>query len=134
MQVIGYGLSRILVERKEKFDGKLEVKSNINIDEVSRERVPISKEDVLKVKFTFSLDYSKDFAKVEFKGYILLLPEQDELKKFLKEWKTKKIPENVRIPLFNLIMNKCNIKALQLEEEMGLPFHIQMPRIKQKTE
>jgi hypothetical protein len=27
-------------------------------------------------------------------------------------------------------MLKCNIKALSLEEDLGLPFHIPMPKVK----
>jgi hypothetical protein len=26
-------------------------------------------------------------------------------------------------------MNKCNLKALNLEEQLGLPFHIPFPKI-----
>jgi hypothetical protein len=47
----------------------------------------------------------------------------------LKKWKNKKIEDEVRVPLFNLILTKCNLKALQFEEEFGLPTHIPFPRV-----
>ena len=44
--------------------------------------------------------------------------------------KDKKMPENFRMTLFNLILRKSSLKALQLEEEMNLPTHIQLPTLK----
>ncbi|MFA5173908.1 MAG: hypothetical protein WC438_01880 [Candidatus Pacearchaeota archaeon] len=135
MQVIGFNLLKILVEREEKTDEQLNIKQNLNIDEVIKDNVKFSKDDLLKIKFTFTTDYNDGkFAKIEFKGQTILLPEKDELKEILKSWKDKQLPENVRIPLFNFIMGKCNIKTLNLEDEMGLPLHIPMPKITSKKE
>jgi hypothetical protein len=130
MQVIGFGLSRILVERKEKLEGKLEIKSNINIDNITKDGIPISEDDAVKINFTFTLNYNKEDAKLEFKGHTLLLPNEEETKNIINDWKSQKIPDDIKVPLFNFIMSKCNIKALELEEELGIPFHIQMPKIK----
>jgi len=132
MRIIGFNLTRILVERKEKSKEKIEIKQNINIDNVSKDKIPISQEDMLKIEFNFTVDYNPDFAKLDFKGQIMVLPDKEELKKFLKSWKSKEIPEQVRTPLFNFIMGKCNIKALTLEDEMGLPLHVPMPRLNQE--
>ena len=59
----------------------------------------------------------------------MTIPEKEELKQTLDSWKKKQIPPEVRTGLFNFIMSKCNIKALFLEDEMALPFHLPMPRI-----
>jgi len=134
MQIIGFNLSKISIEKKEKQQGKLEIKQNINIDNISEDKINISDKEIIKINFTFSVDYSPDFAKVELKGQTVLLPEKEELKEILKEWKKKQISEKFRIPLFNFIMSKCNIKALSLEEELNLPLHVPMPRISPKKE
>jgi len=137
MRIIGFNLSKIAVERQEKLEGKLEIKQNINVDNIKTQKVDISKDEVLKIEFTFSVDYNPKFAKLEFKGHVLAMPEKDEAKQIIKEWKDKKIPEGIKIGLFNFIMSKCNIKALALEDEMGLPTHVPMPRIspnQEKTE
>ena len=134
MQIIGFNLNKISIERKEKQQGKLEIKQNINIDDISTDKINISDKEIIKISFTFSVNYSPDFAKVELKGQIVLLPEKEELKDMLKEWKKKQISEKFRIPLFNFIMSKCNIKALGLEEELNLPLHVPMPRISPKKE
>lgn len=134
MQIIGFNLTKISVDRKEKLEGKLEVKQNINIDNISKDKINISTEDILKVNFTFNIDYNPDFAKVELKGVVILLPDKDELKEITKSWKKKQVSEKFRVPLFNFIMNKCNIKALNLEDEMALPLHIPMPKLAPKQQ
>jgi hypothetical protein len=60
--------------------------------------------------------------------------EISELKDILKKWKGKKLADETRIPLFNTILTKCNLKSLQLEEEFGLPTHIPMPRVQPPQE
>lgn len=129
MRIIGFNLSKILIERKEKIESRLEINQNINIKDIISEDIPISKDEVLKITFSFLINYSGDFAKLEFEGDIIIVPEKNELKTFLKSWKDKIIPEDLRAPLFNFIMAKCNIKALSLEDDLSLPYHIQLPRI-----
>jgi hypothetical protein len=129
MKIIGFNLTKISIQRKEKFDSKLEIKQNINIDDITKDKINISKDEILKINFTFAVNYNPDFAKLEFKGGLVIIPEKDEMKKIMKEWKNKQLAEEFRAPLFNFIMNKCNIKALSLEDEMALPLHVPMPRI-----
>lgn len=130
MKIIGFNLIKISVTRKEKSAENLKLKSNIELQDVSKDKIELTKQDLLKIKFAFTVDYEPDFAKLEFEGFIVVLPEQDELKKILKSWKSKKVPDEIRVPLFNFIMTKCNIKAILLEDEMNLPLHIPMPRLK----
>lgn len=134
MQIIGFTLNKISIERKEKQQGKLEIKQNINIDDISTDKINISDKEIIQTSFTFGVDYSPNFARVELKGQIALLPEKEELKDILRDWKKKQISERFRIPLFNFIMSKCNIKALDLEDELNLPLHVPMPRISPKKE
>ncbi len=136
MQIIGFNFTKIMVEREDKPHPKLIITQNINIKEIKKEKVTISEFEALKIKFNLLIGYSENYAKIEFEGNIIILPEKEETKQFLDAWKDKKIPENVRIPLFNFIMNKCNIKALYLEDELALPLHLQnfMPRITADSE
>lgn len=129
MQIIGFNLTKILVEREEKINGKLEVKQNIDISNVSKEKIPFSEGEAVKIKFNFTVTYDPDFAKLNLEGYLVLMVDKDEIKKFLKSWKDKKLPDEAKVSLFNFIMNKCNIKALNLEDELNLPLHVPMPRI-----
>ncbi len=136
MKIIGFNFTKISIEREEKSQTNLNINQNINIKDVKKEKIPISEAEVIQLKFNLSINYSEDYAKLEFEGTVLILPEKEELKQVLESWKDKKIPEELRIPIFNFIMNKCNIKALYLEDELSLPLHLQnfMPRISSKKQ
>ena len=129
MRIIGFNLSKISVERKEKVEGKLEIKQNINVESIEKEKIEITKDEAIKIEFTFNVNYEPSFANVEFRGFVVALPAKDEMKQIMKEWKAKKLPEGIKTGVFNFIMSKCNIKALTLEDELGLPTHVPMPRI-----
>jgi len=134
MKIIGFNLIKISVERKENIKGELKINQNIDIQDIQKETVPISSESAIKIKFRFAIDYSNDFAKIEFEGFLIVLPDKNDLNKFLDSWKNKQLPENYKVPLFNFIMSKCNVKALSLEDDLSLPTHIQMPRINPQQE
>ncbi|MEK6830862.1 MAG: hypothetical protein AABX77_02435 [Nanoarchaeota archaeon] len=129
MRIIGFNLTKILVQKQEKSEERLQISQNINIKDITEEKIPITENKALKISFNLIVEYSNNYAKIEFDGTILVLAEKDELKKILESWKSKKIIEQIRVPLFNFIMDRCNIKALQLEDELGLPFHVPMPKL-----
>jgi hypothetical protein len=129
MKIIGFVISKILVERKNSVQGKIEIKSDLNIDDIRKDEINISEKPSLNFDFSFSLNYSPDIAKLEIKGSVITIDDKDEAKEILKEWKKKKFTHEVRLSLFNFIMNKCNIKAIQLEDELGLPLHIPFPKL-----
>ena len=134
MQIIGFNLTKISIEREDKLDEKLDLKQNIDIDEIKKDQVSISKEDVLNIRFTFSVDYNDSkFAKLEIKGKIIIICKKEEIKSILKSWEKKNLPGNFRLFLFNFILSKCNIKALGLEDELNLPPHVQLPRLESKS-
>lgn len=126
MKIIGFNFKKISIERKKDIQGKLEVKSNLDIKEIEKEKIDIAG-DVLRLDFSYGIKYEPEFAEILFEGHILIIPE--DIKQVLKDWKKKKIEDKSRIPLFNFIMSKCNVKALQLEEEFALPFHIPLPKL-----
>ena len=55
-------------------------------------------------------------------------------KEILKEWKSKKIEETLKVQLLNFIISKVSIKALELEEDLDLPYHLPFPKISKKQE
>jgi hypothetical protein len=130
MQVIGFNLSKVSIEREEKRDGKLAISQNIGIDEIKKEEVSFSNEEVFKIVFNYSVNYNEgNFGKVELKGFVLVIPQENEKKQLEKSWKEKNLPDNMKVPLFNFIKSKCDIKALSLEDDMGLPLHIPFPKL-----
>lgn len=129
MRIIGLNFKKISAERKKDIKGKLEIKSNLQITKIEKENIDIAG-DVLRFSYIYEIKYEPDFAEVIFKGNLLLVPNKPgEIKKIIKEWKKQKLDEEIKILVFNFIMSKCNLKALQLEEEFTLPPHIPLPKI-----
>jgi len=130
MQIIGFNFEKITAERKKPSKGKLEITSNISIETISEEKIDLVKDQTpLKFGFAFSVNYNPDMADINLNGSVLVLLEKNKAKQVIKKWKSKKIEDDIRIPLFNLILTRSNLKALQLEEELQLPTHIPFPKI-----
>ena len=134
MRIIGFNLTKIFAERQEEDGQGISVDQNIDIKDIKEEKIPITNNKALKIKFTLTVTYSKDFGKIEFEGSIMTLPDEEEFKSIMDSWKDKKIPENMRLGIFNFIMVKCNVKALYLEDEMGMPLHVPMPRLTKEVQ
>ena len=131
MRVIGFNFNKISAEKNSEDMGNLGVNSNIHIDSIERVKNEILKEgEALTVKFDYSIDYSPNVGKISFEGSILFLVGKKEAEKIISQWNDDKIiNEELRPILFNFIFGRSNIKALELEQELNLPFHIPMPQI-----
>lgn len=136
MKLMGFNFSKISIEQTGKRKPETKIKTNLDVIEIidAKSDVLKSKETILVVKFEYSINYTPDYAKLEFEGNIIISLESKEAKIVLKEWKKKKMSEDFKMKLFNIILMKSNVKALQLEEEMNLPYHIPLPSIKPKKE
>lgn len=133
MQILGFNFEKIRAERKSSTGGKIEISSNIDVKEITQEKLDIVKDQAaLRFAFDFSIKYKPEVAEVSLQGALLFVAEKDKAKDILKKWKTKKIDEEIKLPIFNFIMTKCNLKALQLEEELNLPTHIPFPRLQKE--
>jgi len=127
IKLIGFKYNKLIVERNEENKGDLKITPNINIQSIDKFKSE-SKQDILEVKFNFNIDYSS-LGKIELTGRLLLSVDSKTLKDAIEGWKNKKLDNNINMIILNVIMQKASIKALQLEEEMNLPPHIQLPRL-----
>lgn len=133
-RLLSFQFDKILVEKDPLFKGKLEeTNSNIDIKNIEKEKVNLIDKEPLKLEFVFSLKFGS-MGKLEMGGRVFFLLDKESEDSALKEWKSKKLPENLRLILLNLILQKSTLRALQLEEEIGLPFHIQLPRLQIQKE
>jgi len=137
MKIIGFNFDKINIEKLPgKTEKNLEVKTNIDISEIKEiksENLSM-KENFIGVQFIFNVNYDPDFAKINLSGNVLFAVDQNFSKDILKQWKDKKMPEDFRILLFNVILRKANLKSLELEEEMNLPLHVPMPSLKKQED
>ncbi len=136
MRLIGFNFSKISAEKfKGKKGEKLKINTDMDIEDISKmeENLLKGKEEVIKVDFSYIINYNPNFAKIELKGTMLFSIDPKESKQLLKEWKKKKMPEDFRIGAFNIILKKASLKALEMEDELNLPYHVPMPSFKRQS-
>lgn len=126
IKLAGFKYLKISSERSEAFDGNLKITPGINIKSI--EKVKGSKQELLSIEFVFNVDYN-GLGKIELLGKLYLLVDAKTLKEAIDGWENKKLDNEINMIILNVIMQKAAIKALILEEEMGLPPHIRLPKL-----
>jgi len=133
MKIIGFNFNKVYIERFSDDLKGLKTNTNIDVKNIKQLKQELfhTKEEVLEIKFGYDVDYSPDIAKISLFGNIILLVDSKTAKQFIKEWKNKKVPEKYKLTIFNVIIKKSNLKAIQLEDEMNLPLHLSLPSLKE---
>lgn len=137
MQVISFMYDKILSERKQTLQAPLKVKTSIKVTDLKQEEVPLAggkKELVLRFFFEYGVEYQTNQGSVLLAGNLLYGGKKEDLEEVYKEWKkTKKFSPEVSKEVLNYIFLRCNIKALQFEQEVALPPHIVLPRLQHQA-
>jgi hypothetical protein len=136
MKVIGFNFEKIGIERKKTRVDKINIKTNIDISDIKplKSEILNTKDNILETSFSYTVKYEPDFATVSVNGSVLITLGPREAKEVLKQWKKKKMPEDFRVFLFNMIFKKAALKALNLEDELNIPLHLPMPSFKKQEE
>ena len=132
MKILGLNFTKLNAEKFSTETKGVKIGTHIDLSEIREVKSDIfsSKEKVLGIKFIYEIDYEPNFAKIKLAGNILVSVDELIVSKILEGWKTKNLPEDFRLSIFNLILKKSSLKALQLEEELNIPLHIAMPFLK----
>ena len=132
MKLLGFNFTKIQIEKFKEGVENLKIGTRIDVSEIKEAKAGMlkTKDEILAIKFKYGLDYEPEMAKLDLEGNLVISLESKKAKEVLRDWKAKKMPEDFRATLFNLILRKANLKALQLEEELNIPIHIRLPTLK----
>ena len=141
MKIIGFSVEEIHAKKSADIP-RASINTDVVFTDVDKAKLDVLKDsECLKISFKFTVVYkdpnSKDTEsknQIRFEGSLLLALSKDDSKEFLKAWKTKELPKDKVIPLYNYILKRCSVRALQLEEEVGLQPHIPFPQIRPNQE
>ena len=128
IKLVGSKFLKLSAERNRDFNGKITLKTNIK--KKSLEKTKGSK-DTLTLHYGFEADYG-ELGRVDIEGLLYLSGDSKTLKELQKNFKGKDIDSKEQLAITNLILQKASIKALQLEDELGMPAHIKLPSISPK--
>lgn len=132
MRIAGFNFKKISVEKMEENVKDLKINTKVDIPniEILKSDLIRTKDELIKIDFEYVVNYEPNFAKIELIGHVIVALDSKDAKDVVKHWKDKEMSEELRLSLFNVILRKSNIKALQLEDEMNLPLHIPFPPLK----
>ncbi len=143
IQLVSFNFSKISAERHLNFTLQ-NINTNIEFISIDKDKLDLIKDnEILNIKFKLTISYTKKEDKkteeekqgeVFFEGNLIVSTDKEEAKNILKQWKKKEINPQIKLPLFNTILERCAAKALKLEEEVNLPFHIPIPKIQPKQQ
>ena len=136
MRVVGFNFTKISIEKLKAEAENIKINTDISVSEIKQAKSGVfkTKEDLLEAKFSYNVNYDPGFVEVGLDGRVLLAVEPRVAKEVLKQWKKKKMPEDFKMLLFNMILRKSTLKALNLEDEMNLPLHLPLPSLKKQKD
>jgi hypothetical protein len=135
MRLVGFNFTKVSIEKFKEAVDELKFNTKIDISSIEPLKSDLIKvrDEPLKIDFVYSVLYEPEFAKVELAGTMILSVEPKMARDILKGWKDKEMNEDFRIFMFNIILRKSNIKALELEDELNLPPHIPLPSLNKEN-
>ncbi len=138
MRVVGFNFTKISIESLKQITKGYKINTEIDVPEIKPMNLkgsPIkAKEEIIEAEFIYSVKYDPDFVKIRLEGNILFSMDSKTAKDILKQWKNKKMPDDFKFFLFNMILKKSTLKALDLEEELNIPLHVPLPSFKKPEE
>jgi len=131
IKILGINFVKINAKKDPNYHEKITMKPNIDLISIEKEKIELIKQEALRISFNFEVNYEK-LGNISLEGVLLLSVDAKTLKEAITQWKDKKLPEDLKLLILNIILQKSSLRALKIEEEMGLPFHMQMPRLDYK--
>lgn len=130
MRYVGIVFDKIEAKKlEEKAEGSIQVNSNFNLGGVNREDLNKDpKKPVFSFEFVYTLKYDK-IAEISFKGKIFVEIEERDLIKELEQKNARISDKELNKLILDIVLARTHVESLHLEEKLGLPFHIQSPRV-----
>ena len=132
MTIVGFNFTKINAEKKGVPKGKININNNVSIKNVEEKKLSLSndKQKVLSFNFEFLAKYDPNVGSISINGDVLFMDETKKAKEVMDGWKKdKKLPKEIMPGILNTVLNKCNIQALILSEQINLPPPIPLPKL-----
>jgi len=129
MVIAGFGFKKILVDKHKDPSPGLKLDVKLNIKDITKKQIELQGQKAIDVHFIFNVLFDPKIADLELEGDLVYIDSEEKIKDILDSWKKKELTDEVKTRIFNFLMAKCNVKALALEDEFNLPYHLPLPRL-----
>ncbi|MBI5392148.1 hypothetical protein HZB00_04055 [Candidatus Woesearchaeota archaeon] len=127
MALAGFHFSKFTVERLKVFQPSDQISTDVKVTDIVSEDIG-NNELLVKFIFEFSTKYGSA-GNALLAGQVLYVEPTDKGKQIVESWqKEKKTDADLLQQVLNTILFRCNIKCLELANEVGLPPHFDLPR------
>lgn len=133
MAIIGFNYSKFDCERKvAEGKGSIDISHNVSIKNVEKTSLNVggTKNEVLKVDFSFDVLYGSGMGKIGISGEVIYTDTKEIINEVFKAWTAeKKLNSLVNEQVFKFVYGKAAIKALELADSLNLPSPIPLPKL-----
>ncbi len=132
MAIVGFGFTKILVEKKKQLTSKINIKNNIAIKDIVEHDFHDAGKDRQGLKFIFEFisSYDPGAAEIRLLGEVFFIAETKKSQEILNTWKKdKKVTKEVMPIVLNYALSRSNVMAISLSKDAGLPPPLPMPRV-----
>jgi|TARA_B100002003_G_C13884921_1_gene431809 hypothetical protein len=133
MPILGINFTKIEAERKAPVKGKISINNNIAINDIKKADMKLPDQESLRIEFQFTAKYDPEIGQITINGETVIVDSKKKVEEILEQWKKdKKLPEDILAQIMNNLLTKCNVEALLVGREVGLPPTLNMPKVKVK--
>jgi len=132
MTIVSFNFTKIEAEKKEVSKGKINISNNVTIEKVEEKDLSLGsqKQKVLNFTFQFTSKYEPDAGNIKLVGNVLYMENSKKVKEVLDDWKKdKKLPKDIMTKVLNVVLNKSNVQALILSDQVNLPPPVPLPKV-----
>lgn len=137
MAIVGFDFRKMSAEKNDKSKGgKISINNNVTVKEVEMAEASIAGkgQKLLRYSFEFKSEYKPDLGNIKLEGEVLSLEEGKKAEELEKSWKKDKtLPPEVMQSVISTALNKCNVQALILSQQVNLPSPIPLPKVEAKA-
>jgi hypothetical protein len=135
MPIAGINFTKITAERKAPLQGKISINNNIIITDIKKTEFKLPNQESASIEFDFTAKYDPNIGHILVSGEVLIIDQPKKITEIIDQWKKdKKLPDDVLAGVMNNLLTKCNVEALLIGREVGLPPTLNMPKVKVNKE
>ena len=133
MPIAAINYKKISGERKKPIQGTVNIQNNIAITDVSKKESSLKDQVIIDVEFQFTALFEPSIGSINIIGDVTVIETSKKADEILAEWKkNNQLSKDLLKPIMNSLLAKCNIEAILLGKELGLPPTLAMPKLTEK--
>lgn len=131
MPITGFTFTKVGIEKKPLVSQQVSITNDLTLGVVELvKKSEYNPNEVVRFNFNFDVKYG-DIGDINLKGYVIWSSTPEKMKEVVDSWeKDKMVPAVLLQQILNAALVKCNIKSLELAQDVGLPPHFDLPKLK----